>query len=297
MTALDEITAAEGGANNTPSAVRRDELRDDIANADRFAADSADWLRHVATFAPSWHLWDGCRWAPDETGAHMELAKETADRLLAEADGPEAKRAKHAKASRNAWRLRAMVMLAQSDPLLARRPADFDPDPWLLNTTSGTLDLRTRELRPHDPADGITKLTGAAFRPDATAPTWDAFLRRIFDENDELEAFVRRLVGAASIGVVRDHLLAILWGTGANGKTTLANAVDFALGDYAHTATVELLLGRHRPGAATPELADLRGRRLVTASEILAAVQATGFLVSCPQPVLDLFARFKAAGA
>ena len=32
-------------------------------------------------------------------------------------------------------------------------------------------------------------------------------------------------------------------------------------------------------------------------SEILAAVQATGFLVSCPQPVLDLFARFKAAGA
>ena len=32
-------------------------------------------------------------------------------------------------------------------------------------------------------------------------------------------------------------------------------------------------------------------------SEILAAVQATGFLVSCPQPVLDLFARFKAADA
>ena len=32
-------------------------------------------------------------------------------------------------------------------------------------------------------------------------------------------------------------------------------------------------------------------------SDILAAVQATGFLVSCPQPVLDLFARFKTAGA
>lgn len=31
-------------------------------------------------------------------------------------------------------------------------------------------------------------------------------------------------------------------------------------------------------------------------SEIVAAVLATGFVVSCPQPVLDLFARFKAAG-
>jgi len=32
-------------------------------------------------------------------------------------------------------------------------------------------------------------------------------------------------------------------------------------------------------------------------SEIVAAVLATGFVKSCPQPVLDLFARFKAAGA
>ena len=32
-------------------------------------------------------------------------------------------------------------------------------------------------------------------------------------------------------------------------------------------------------------------------SEIVAAVQATGFLKSCPQPVLDLFAKFKSNGA
>ena len=32
-------------------------------------------------------------------------------------------------------------------------------------------------------------------------------------------------------------------------------------------------------------------------SEIVAAVQATGFIKSCPQPVLDLFAKFSANGA
>lgn len=32
-------------------------------------------------------------------------------------------------------------------------------------------------------------------------------------------------------------------------------------------------------------------------SEIVAGVQATGFIKSCPQPVLDLFAKFSANGA
>ena len=122
------------------------------------------------------------------------------------------------------------------------------------------------ELRPHDPADGLTMLTGAAYRPDAKAPTWRAFLERILADPD-LEPFLRRLVGVSAIGTAREHLLAILWGGGANGKTTAANALGFALGDYAHAGTVELLLGRHRPGAATPDVADLRGRRLVTVAE------------------------------
>jgi putative DNA primase/helicase len=42
--------------------------------------------------------------------------------------------------------------------------SDFDRSPWLLNTLNGTLDLHGGELRPHDPADMLTKLlygTGA----------------------------------------------------------------------------------------------------------------------------------------
>jgi putative DNA primase/helicase len=266
VTALDDITATDPNPNGQPPDVSRDELRDDIANADRYAAEHADRLRHVTGFVPPWRVWDGTRWAADETGEHMEAAKRTADRLLEAARARDKRWTKHASETRRAGRLRAMVNLAASDPRLARRARDFDADPWLLNTPSGTLDLRTMELRPHDPADGLTMLTGAAYRPDAQAPTWRAFLDRILAAPD-LEPFLRRLVGISAIGASREHLLAILWGGGANGKTTAANALGFALGDYAHAGTVELLLGRHRPGAATPDVADLRGRRLVTVAE------------------------------
>ncbi len=125
-------------ATRPPAArLRRDELRDDIANADRYAAEHADRLRHVAAFTPAWRVWDGARWAPDETGEHIEGAKRTADRLLS----PRRRRRgdkwpKHAAATRRAGRLRAMVNLAASDPRLARRARDFDCDPWLLNTPS-----------------------------------------------------------------------------------------------------------------------------------------------------------------
>jgi D5 N terminal like len=217
VTARDDITA-DPTANGQPPDVRRDELRDDIANADRYAAEHADRLRHVAAFSPPWRVWDGARWAADETGEHIEDAKHTADRLLSEAAAMGDKWPKHAAATRRAGRLRAMVNLAASDPRLARRARDFDSDPWLLNTPTGTLDLRTMELRPHDPADGLTMLTGAAYRPGVQAPTWRAFLDRILGHNTELESFLRRLVGLSAIGAVREHILAILWGAGANGN-------------------------------------------------------------------------------
>jgi putative DNA primase/helicase len=267
MTALDDITAANPPQRGAGSDVRRDGLRDDIANADRYAAEHADRLRYVAGFSPPWLRWDGFRWARDETGEHMEAAKLTADRLLVEAVARDRKWARYASQTRRASRLRAMVSLASSDGRLARNTSGFDADPGLLNTPSGTMDLRTMELRPHSPADGLTLLSGGAYRPDATAPTWRAFLERILGSDPELEPFFRRLAGVSAIGAVREHLLAILWGGGANGKSTAANALAFALGDYAHAGTVELLLGRHRPGAATPDVADLRGRRLVTVAE------------------------------
>ncbi len=58
-------------------------------------------------------------------------------------------------------------------------PDDLDADPFLLNCANGTLDLRTSELRSHDPADLLTKMTGAAYRPDSAGPEFAKFLERV----------------------------------------------------------------------------------------------------------------------
>lgn len=268
----DAATAGVNGRASADGTPAPSATRDDLGNADQFCREHDDRFRYVAAFSPAWLVWDGRRWAGDDKGAHMEAAKATVEALLTRAHAQSAgdereKLLRHAVASRTAQRLRAIPQLASTDPRVARRPDEFDRDPLALNALNGTVDLATGELRPHEPTDGLTLVSAAAYRPDAEARTWRDFLLRVLDGDSELEAFLRRLAGLSAIGEVREHVLAILWGAGANGKTTLVNALSNALGDYAHAGGVELLLGGHRPGGATPELAELRGRRLVTIAE------------------------------
>ena len=51
----------------------------------------------------------------------------------------------------NTPRIHAMLDLARSAPGIPVLAEDLDADPWLLNVANGTVDLRTGDLRPHDP--------------------------------------------------------------------------------------------------------------------------------------------------
>jgi putative DNA primase/helicase len=77
---------------------------------------------------------------------------------------------------------------------------------------------------------------------------------------------VQKSLGYASTGLTTEQVLFFLYGSGANGKTTLLDAVMYALGDYAGKADRDLLTARE--GAVHPtNVADLMGRRLVVCSE------------------------------
>ncbi len=52
-------------------------------------------------------------------------------------------------------RIRAMISLARGEPGIPVRPEELDSDPYLLNVSNGTLDLRTGELRKHEREDLI----------------------------------------------------------------------------------------------------------------------------------------------
>ena len=77
---------------------------------------------------------------------------------------------------------------------------------------------------------------------------------------------MQRLAGYALTGDTSEHVLPFLYGTGANGKTTLINALMQTLGDYAQLAAPDLLLAKR--GAHPTELADLFGMRFVASASV-----------------------------
>lgn len=242
----------------------------DVGNARRLARRFGHLLRFVPEW--SWLVWDGQRWAPDKTGQVIEFAKRTARAIYLEAaeagDEERAKDiAKWAGSSHNRSKIDAMIALARSDPLIVARPEEFDQDPLLLNVKNGILDLRTGRLKPHDPQAMQTKIAGCAYDPEAQAPTWSAFLDRIFNGNHDLIAFLQRAVGYSLTGDVGEQCLFFLFGTGANGKSTFTGAVQDALGEYGMKTRAETLMQK-RQDSIPEEVAQLAGVRFMLAAEL-----------------------------
>ncbi|MEO8062146.1 MAG: phage/plasmid primase, P4 family [Pseudomonadota bacterium] len=151
--------------------------------------------------------------------------------------------------------------------LLNVEPSDLDKDEWLLNVANGTIDLRTGELREHRASDLITKLAPVAYDPAAQISRFRSFLAEIFNGDLSLVEFLARWFGYGATGSVREEKMVIHWGKGSNGKSTMLEIVEAVLGDYATPAPQGLLTAKNGDERHPAEIADLHGRRLVTASE------------------------------
>src|SRR5712664_3932568 len=101
----------------------------------------------------------------------------------------------------------------------------FDADPWTLGVTNGVIELKTGKQREARREDFLTKRSPVEYDQKARCPCFLAFLRNIFDGNQALVDFVQRAAGYTLTGDTREQCLFLLYGTGANGKSTLLNAL------------------------------------------------------------------------
>lgn len=247
-----------------------DEPTTELGYAHRLILVYGDRLRYVPAWR-RWLVWDGKRWAHDTTGQSARWMKSIARRVTADALAIEDDQKR--KAALNAARrgessagVAGALTLAGTEAGIVVTPDDLDADPYLLNCANGTFDLRTGELRAHDPADLLTKMTGAAYRPGGIEDTtFGRFLRRV-QPDPAMREFLARLLGHALEGRVTAHILPIMYGAGANGKSTFIDAIASALGDYAAPADPELLTARTFDAHPTG-VADLVGLRLAVLHE------------------------------
>lgn len=219
-----------------------------------------------------WRIWDSCVWAQDETETVLRMAK----RIIADLntdfardtqgmdEKEQLRKLRELRACESSGRLRAMVECTRSE--LHATHETWDQDPWLLNVSNGTIDLRTGDLLPHRPERWQSKLAPVDYDPFAKCPEWDAFLQRIFAGDEETIALVQRGIGLSLVGAVREHVLFMCYGTGRNGKSTLLKAVMGAVGDYGREAAPDLLIQRDMPEHPA-QIADLVGVRFATTVE------------------------------
>lgn len=160
----------------------------------------------------------------------------------------------------------SVVLAVKSNQRVHADPSEFDRDPWLFNVANGTLDLRTGELRDHDPADLLWGRSETRWDPQAAAPRFLRFMEEILpDEATRLT--VQEILGASLPGVTLAEILPVFIGSGRNGKSVLLNTVGAVLGqDFFGVVDKQLLTGG-RFEAHPENVMSLRGKRLVFASE------------------------------
>ena len=153
-------------------------------------------------------------------------------------------------------------------PMIAISVSDLDKNENLINTPYATYDLRKGIAgeQPHNPEDLITKIT-ACSPGEVGKKIWMDALNLFFCKDQKLIDYVQETVGMAAIGKVYQEHMIIAYGGGANGKSTFWNTIFRVLGNYAGKLSAEALTMNCKRNVK-PEMAELKGKRLIISSEM-----------------------------
>lgn len=149
---------------------------------------------------------------------------------------------------------------------------EWDRHNMLLACPNGVIDLQTGRFRAGNPQDYIKTAISIEWKGmGEKAPIWEITLLNIFKDDKEMVAYIQRLLGYCITGETTDQILVILYGpNGRNGKTTIIETIRHILNPLAGPIQSEMLLndGRLRSSSGpSPDIMDLRGKRLAWASE------------------------------
>lgn len=243
--------------------------RTDLGNSERFVRRFGRDIRYCHP-QRTWYVWDGARWARDEQGKILALAKRTVRYIgdeagLIDGDNERGLLWKWAAASQDHSHIVGMVKLAQSSvPIL---PEDLNAQKHVLNCRNGTLDLSDFTFRRHAREDFCSKITGVRYDPEASCTLWMKHLDLIFGGDISFIRDFQMMAGYSLLADNPEQVFFVLHGSGKNGKSVTVSTLARVMGDYAANMSAESLMVKRNVGGPRSDIVQQAGARLITAAE------------------------------
>ena len=243
----------------------------DTTNAERFYEEHKKDIRYFPAWK-KWLVWNGRRWEIDEGAAMvqtkgLQTIRNIYGELIKTHDYRERSEIEtFVKVCESTKRRETLIRNAQWIKPLHITSNDLDPSPWLMNLKNGVYDMKKAEFREHKQEDMMTKIANVEYDANADCPMWKQFIREIMNYNTDLITFLQTAAGWALTGDISEQTMFILYGSGANGKSTFLNTIMHILGDYAIATPTETFM-KKSGDQTTNDIARLRGTRFVTTTE------------------------------
>lgn len=216
-------------------------------------------------------IYAGGVWTADRRHAVRRKVHEISDELLEEAQALQREgKAGHEETMKAALKLRNThftdAVVRELESMTEADLEEFDADPMLLAVNNGVINLATGELMPHDRRHKLTKLIEMNYNPEAECPRWMQFVDEIMQGDESMTGYLQRLVGYGITGSTAEQCFAVLYGTGANGKSVFTDTLTHVFESITQTTPFSTF-EEQRGGGIPNDVAALRGSRLVMASE------------------------------
>lgn len=222
-----------------------------------------------------WHIWTGKKWTSDDNRV-MELAKYFSQNMADELtqkykENPETNK-QYKILSQTVSRersIKAIINLSRTDAEIQIRESALDSNINLLNLNNGTYDLVSHKFRDHKQDDLVSNILSYDYDPKAKCPQWEKFLNTVFEGNQELIKYIQKIVGYTLTGETKLQAWYFLYGSGRNGKSVFSEIISRLMESYGTKIRTESIMAKeHNSENANPDIAKLKGKRLVIASEI-----------------------------
>lgn len=243
----------------------------DTGNAHRFVQMFGDKIRFNVD-NKRWMFWNGKNWQTDVYGNIKNYAEVVIERmrLQAKSENDEDTRKAMLQNVRRALQSSGKVAMIKESEHVEGIPVtndDFDQNPFLFNTGTGVVDLKTGDIEPHSKDLMLSRYTPYEVKV-GTPKRWLEFLGEVFEHDSDMIKYVQRIMGYSMTGSTKEQVMFMLIGDGSNGKSLMLEIMNEALGSYGATSNVEILLEKKSGGGENRgEIARLAGVRHVVTDE------------------------------